>query len=235
MTFRAWARLVAAISWLVLCFIGWLLARPMRRDGWWVAFFLRGVGRLLGLHVHVEGRPVARNVLMVANHISWLDILALGGPTSARFIAKAEIARWPLVGWLTRIGGGVFVSRERRGQTRAQADEIAAALRVGRPVALFAEGRTGDGIAVLPFRAALFASAIEADVPVQPVAIDYGPDRVRYAWPDGVSFGREARRMLNRRTRVPVTVRFLPPLDPARLDRKALASAAHAAVAGALA
>jgi 1-acyl-sn-glycerol-3-phosphate acyltransferase len=234
MQLRAYFRLVAAVILLVFCFLGWSLARPFGRERFWVRRFLRGVGRLLGLRPTIEGQPLRGHTLYVANHISWLDIIAIGGTTTARFVAKDEIARWPLVGWLARLGGTVFVARERRGATRAQADAMVKALGEGRPVTLFAEGGTGDGLEILPFRPALFASAVEAGVPVQPVAIDYGPGRERYAWPDGTSFATEAKRMLNRSEPVPVTLRFLPPLDATRLDRKALATRSREEIVGAL-
>lgn len=231
---RAILRLVAAALWLALCLPCWALARPFRRERFWVRRFLGGIGRIMGLHVRVEGTPLADHALYVANHISWLDILALGGATAGRFIAKAEIADWGVVGWLAKLGGAVFVSRDRRSATRNQADAVTEALKGRRPVVLFAEGGTGDGLTLEPFRAPLFVSAGEAGVPVQPVAIDYGPGRARFAWPDGASLASEAKRLLDRREPVPVTLRFLPPLDATRLDRKELAIRSHAAIAAAL-
>lgn len=234
MTLRAYLRLIAAALILVVCFIGFSIARLFGLEQWWVPRFLRLIGRLVGLRVTIEGKPAGRDVLYVANHISWLDILAIGGTAPVRFIAKNQIANWPLVGKLAKLGGTVFVARERRGATREQADTIVTALGEGRPVMLFAEGGTGDGSIVRPFRASLFVSAVEAGRPVQPVAIDYGPGRMRYAWPPGMSFADEAKRMLNRAEPVPVTLRFLPPLDPHVLDRKALAARSQEAIAGAL-
>jgi lyso-ornithine lipid O-acyltransferase len=234
MRFRAWARLVAALLILAFCYSGFALARLWGGQARWVPRFLRALGRLVGLEVTIEGRPIGDHVLYVANHISWLDILAVGGTAPVRFIAKDQIARWPLVGRLATLAGTVFVARERRGATREQADAVADALGGGRPVLLFAEGGTGDGAEVRPFRPALFASAVEAGTVVQPIAIDYGPDRMRYAWPPGMSFADEARRMLNRAEPVPVTLRFLPPLDAAVLDRKALAARAQEGIAAAL-
>lgn len=233
MNARGWARLAGAALWLALCLPAWAVARPFGGSGAWVRRFLAGIARLLGMRVRVAGRPQPGPALYVANHITLLDILALGGAAPARFVAKAEIAGWGLVGFLAKVGGTIFVSRERRGQTRAQADRVAAALGHARPVVLFGEGGTGDGTALLPFRPALFVSAIEAGVPVQPVAIDYGPARACFAWPDDVSFGREARRLIGRAEPVPVTLRFLDPLPPG-LDRKAMAAAARDAIAGAL-
>ncbi|PZU10071.1 1-acyl-sn-glycerol-3-phosphate acyltransferase [Sphingomonas sp.] len=234
MTIRAWLRLIAAGFILLFCFIGFSIARLYGGEVRWVRRFLRAIGRLLGLRVTIEGQQITGDVLYVANHISWLDILAVGGTAPVRFIAKSEISNWPLVGKLAALGGTVFVSRDKRGATREQADAVVTALHGSRPVMLFAEGGTGDGSIVRPFRPALFASAVEAGKPVQPVAIDYGLNRMRYAWPPGMSFANEARRMLNRAEPVPVTLRFLQPLDPHMLDRKALAARSQQEIAEAL-
>jgi 1-acyl-sn-glycerol-3-phosphate acyltransferase len=234
MSVRAVGRVLCLAVVLLLCLPAYAVARPFGGGPYWTSVFLGRVGWLLGLRVRIEGRPLPGHVLYAANHISWLDIPALGGAVRSRFIAKSEIEGWSLIGWLARLGGSVFVARQRRSETRRQADAVTAALREGVPVVLFAEGGTGDGITLDPFRASLFASANAAGVTVQPVAVDYGARQAEIAWPDGASFGRELTRMLNRPAPVPVTLRFLAPLDGARLDRKQLAGAAEAAVAGAL-
>lgn len=231
---RALLRLAAILVLLLFCLPGFAVARPLGRDGFWVRLFLGRMGWLLGLRVRVAGEPVRTRVLYAANHCSWLDILALGGATEARFIAKAEIAGWGLAGRLATLGGSVYVRRERRSATRAQADEVAAALTEGRPVALFAEGGTGDGVHLAPFRPALFAAADEVGATVQPVAIDYGARGPEIAWPDGLRFPQEMKRILNRRGAIPATLHFLNPLNAREGDRKALAAASHAAVAAAL-
>lgn len=235
MALRAVVRLAAILLLLLACLPIWTVARLFGRDAFWTGIFLAGTGRILGLRVAVEGAPVASRVLYAANHISWLDILALGGATRARFVAKAEIAGWALVGRLAAMGGAVFVRRERRSATREQAGAVAGALAGPRPVVLFAEGGTGDGRLLAPFRPALFAAAAEAGAPVQPVAIDYGARGPEIAWPDGTGFATEMRRILRRPGRIPVTLRFAPALDAARLDRKAIAAEAHDAVAARLA
>ena len=234
MTLRAWLRLFAAGLILGFCYAGFSIARLWGSEMRWVQRFLHAIGYLLGLRVTIEGHPGRSHVLYVANHISWLDILAVGGATQVRFIAKDDIAGWPMVGALARLAGTIFVSRERRAATRIQADTVLDALKGGRPVMLFAEGGIGDGSIVRPFRPALFASAVEAAMPVQPVAIDYGPGRMDYAWPPNTSFSQEAKRMLNRAGTVPVALRFLSPLDAHTLDRKALAIRSQAAIADAL-
>lgn len=226
---RGAARLLLIAGWLLACLPCWTVARLFGRGEAWVRRFLAGVARILGLRVALDGRPAPGPVLLAANHLSWLDILALGSTVNPRFIAKAEIARWPLVGWLASVGGSVFVSRERRSATRVQADAVAAALGQRRPVALFAEGGTGDGSGLSPFRPALFAAAAEAGAPVQPVAVDYGSRMTEVAWPDGVPFAAELARILSRPGALAVTLRFAPALDGR--DRKAAALAAHRAVA----
>jgi len=233
MTVRGVLRGLAIVLLLGFCLVSWAITVPLGWGPFWIRFFLGRVGYLVGLRVRVEGKPVSGQVLYVANHISWLDILALGGDTRTRFIAKSEIAGWTLVGWLATLAGSVFVSRDRRAETRAQADRVAGALRGDRPVTLFAEGGTGDGLSLRPFRASLFVAAIEADAMVQPVAIDYGPRRAALAW-FNTPFSHEMKRLLNRNERIPVTLRFLRALDASMLDRKELAAQTHAAIAAAL-
>ena len=216
------------------CLIGFGLALPFGREAVWVRRFLRLVGRRLGLRVSVVGTPLPAPVLYVANHLSWFDILAVGGTVAPRFVSKGEVRGWPLVGWLARLGGTLFIERERRAQVGAQADALGTALLRGRPALLFAEGTTGDGKAVMPFRPALFAAVAGGATPLQPVAIDYGAATPQVAWIDEEPFFANAGRLLLLQGTLPVTLRFLPPIDPASLDRKALAAAAHAAIAGSL-
>lgn len=233
---RLWLRGARAAAILAGCLPGHGLARVRGVPSPWGRRFLAGTARALGLSVRVVGQPLARDVLFVANHISWLDILALGGATGAAFVSKDDVARWPVIGWLAREAGTIFVHRQSRAGVRGQADALAMALARGRPVALFPEGTTGRGDALLPFRASLLAAAADAPagVRVQPVAIDYGAAAREIAWADNEGTGGNARRVGSRAGRLPVTLRFLPPIDPAGLDRKALAAAARDAIGRAL-
>jgi 1-acyl-sn-glycerol-3-phosphate acyltransferase len=210
-----------------------------RLVGWrspWPTRFLRRAGRAAGIDVRIVGRPVRQDVLIVANHLSWLDILILAGASGARFVAKDEVAAWPVLGFLSGLNRTVYVSRGQRADVRAQADQIRSALVDGQPVALFAEGTTGDGRALLPFRASLLA-ALSPHLPgvvMQPVAIDYGADAPLLAWRD-TGVGTEMMRVLGLPGRRRAVIRFLAPCDPARVgDRKALAAAAQTQVAAAL-
>ena len=142
---------------------------------WWQ----RVAARMLGLRVRIEGEPAAeRPLLLVSNHVSWVDIVTLGSQLPVSFIAKSEVGGWPVVKWLARLQRSVFIDRTRRTATAASNSAIAARLAADEALVLFAEGTTGDGIGVLPFRSALVGAARDAggaDTPilVQPVAIVY--------------------------------------------------------------
>lgn len=152
---------------------GWPLAARIPMAWQRVAAFC------LGLEVRVEGTPAAgRPLLLVSNHVSWLDIVTLGSVAPVSFIAKNEVDGWPVVKWLARLQRSVFIDRNRRSATSRSNEAIAARLAAGDVLVLFAEGTTGDGIAVLPFRSALIGAARAVagggeNVVVQPVAIVY--------------------------------------------------------------
>lgn len=139
----------------------------------------RMVVGLLGLRIHVHGTPAPqRPLLIAANHVSWTDIMVLGATSDVHFIAKAEVASWPLFGLLAKLQRTVFIDRTRPRSASQQAGLIAARLVNGEPMVLFAEGTTSDGNRLLPFKSSLFAAAQMAlgaagDAAVQPVAIVY--------------------------------------------------------------
>lgn len=141
----------------------------------------RTIVRALGFRVHTHGALAAQRPLLVAaNHVSWTDIVVLGSLADVNFIARADMQGWPLIGSLSRLQRTVFVERERRRTSGSQAGEIATRLGSGDAMVLFAEGTTGDGNMVLPFKSTLFGAASMAisegaagEVFVQPVAIAY--------------------------------------------------------------
>lgn len=236
MRWRLWLRLVRIGPALLVRLPGHLIARRRGLPTGPGRHFLARVGQIFGLRVSSCGAPLTGDVLFVANHVSWLDILALGGATGAAFVSKEEVEAWPLVGWLAREGGTIFIRRQSRAAVRGQADALGQALARGRPVALFPEGTTGKGDALLPFRASLLAAVAEAPsaLRVQPVAIDYGPAAREIAWTGNEGTGGNLKRVGSRAGRLPVTLRFLPPIDPAGLDRKAIAALARDAIGRAL-
>jgi lyso-ornithine lipid O-acyltransferase len=134
---------------------------------------------LLGIRITVTGAPAAeRPLLLLANHTSWLDIPILASVAPVSFIAKKEIANWPVVGFLAKAQRSVFIDRDRRHATGAHADEVAGRLSEGDIIVLFAEGTSSDGNKVLPFRSALVGAAQRAIetggvATVQPVAVAY--------------------------------------------------------------
>lgn len=235
MAFNLHRRMTLAAGALALSLPGHGLHRLAGRPSPWVRRFLKLSATAFGLDVKVVGAPVSDHVLYVANHISWLDILALGGATGAAFVSKDDVARWPVVGWLAREGGTIFISRQDRKAVTGQADALATALSRGRPAVLFPEGTTGDGRILLPFRASLLASLdrVERDVFVQPVAIDYGEAAPLVAWSGGEPAGANAKRLLSRTGRIGVTLRFLDPIDPS-IGRKGIARLAQEAIETAL-
>jgi 1-acyl-sn-glycerol-3-phosphate acyltransferase len=229
---------VLAIAGSLLVFLPLhYLWRLFRAPSPWPRAFLKWVGTAAGMRVTIRGTPLTRNVLFLANHVSWLDIMILAGASGAAFVAKAEIRRWPVVGWLAGLNDTVYVERSDRKNVRGQADALRTALTTGRPVALFPEGTTEGGHAVLPFRASLLASLFPPlpGILVQPVAIYYRAAVGDIAWLGEEPAGTNAKRVLSRRGTIPVVVSFLEPVDPAAAgDRKALASAAQAEVEAAL-
>ena len=203
----------------------------------WPRKFLGWVGRSAGMRLRVVGKPLPSHVLFVANHLSWLDIMVLAHASGTAFVAKDDIARWPVIGWLSSLNNTVFIARTQRNAVRDQADQLRTALASGQPVALFPEGTTDGGTSVLPFRASLLASLFPPvpGVKLQPVAIDYGDAGDEIAWIGDEPAAVNARRVLSRAGTARVTITFLDPIDPAELpDRKALAERSRAAVVAAL-
>lgn len=120
----------------------------------------RCVLKALGFRVRAVGAPSPhRPLLIAANHVSWTDIGVLGSLIDVSFIAKSEMEGWPLMGWLSKLQRTVFVERDRRHRSGNQAGEIALRLKAGDAMVLFAEGTTGDGNLVLPFKSTLFGAA----------------------------------------------------------------------------
>lgn len=120
----------------------------------------RFVARLLGIRMHVTGEIASDHpVLLVSNHVSWLDIIVLSALTRLCFVAKAEVGTWPFISWLAKLQRTVFVDRTRRTLVKDKAGEIATRLAQGDTIVLFAEGTSGDGNKVLPFKTSLFSAA----------------------------------------------------------------------------
>jgi 1-acyl-sn-glycerol-3-phosphate acyltransferase len=144
---------------------------------WW---FHLAATRLIGLKIIQHGAPTPnRPLLILANHVSWLDITVIGALMPISFISKAEVASWPVIGRFAKLQRTIFVERERRAATGKVAGEIAKRLRSGHAMVLFPEGTSGNGTHVLPFRTALIGAARQAiasadeTVWIQPLALAY--------------------------------------------------------------
>jgi 1-acyl-sn-glycerol-3-phosphate acyltransferase len=160
---------------IVLLLFPWLGVHAKReRVRWWAAKMLR----MLGIELRVQGSFRTGAKLIVANHVSWLDVMSVHAVCpEARFVSKADVQRWPLVGRLVAAGGTLYIERERARDALRVVHQMADALRGGDTVAVFPEGTTGDGHALLPFHANLLQAAIATETPVQPVALRYADAR----------------------------------------------------------
>jgi 1-acyl-sn-glycerol-3-phosphate acyltransferase len=139
-----------------------------------VAQWSRDMLRIMGVQLEVRGQaPAAGPCLVVANHISWLDILVINAAQPVRFVSKADVLRWPLLGRLVAGAGTLFIERESRRDALRMVQHMAERLQAGDRVAVFPEGTTGDGRGLLPFHPNLLQAAIAADAPVMPLALRY--------------------------------------------------------------
>lgn len=223
-------RLGALTGSLILCLPLHLIWKALGLHSPWPRRFLALAARSVGAHVRIDGTARERDIFFIANHLSWIDILALGGATGAAFISHDGVAGWPLVGWLARQNGTIFVARTDRHGVRGQIATLRAALEGHQPLALFPEGTTSDGTALLPFKPALLAGLMPPprDLDIQPVWIDYGTAAQDIAWHGEEPAGTNAMRLLSRKGSIPVTLHFLEPFDPEDYpDRKAVAEEAR--------
>lgn len=154
----------------VLCGAAFVQYKPWQRPviRWWHRRFCQ----ILNIDIRVHGQPADRHAMWVSNHISWLDISVLGACFPVYFLSKAEIATWPVVGWLARVAGTLFIQRG-SGDAGQVTEQLAAHLRAGRNVLFFPEGTTTDGVKLKRFFHKLFSAATTTDMPVQPVLVCY--------------------------------------------------------------
>lgn len=213
----------------------WLWPRGAR---WLPHAYHRVVALILGLEVRAMGEALqAGPCLIVANHVSWIDIVALSALAPVSFIAKREVAQWPFFGALARLQRTVFVDRERRHRAHGDKTEIERRLEAGDTLVLFPEGTSGDGASVLPFKSSLFGAADAEHLPIQPVTLAYSHGwglpltrrhRPAFAWYGGMELAPHLWQALKTGP-LTVTVVGHPPLA-AGTARKAAARQAEEAV-----
>lgn len=212
----------------------------------WTPFVTQGVCRvafvLLRLPLRVRGAPMSHVGAMVANHASWLDILALNACARIYFVAKSEVASWAGIGWLARATGTLFIQRKGT-EAKAQQAQFEARLRAGHRLLFFPEGTSTDSRRILPFKSTLFAAffthGMEHVMHIQPASVIYsapqGADPRHYGWWGDMSFGGHLLMVLATPRQGWVEVIFHPELAVDDfLDRKALAARCEQVIRNAL-
>ncbi|MEE4155156.1 MAG: lysophospholipid acyltransferase family protein [Erythrobacter sp.] len=199
--------------------------------------FLRYAGRACGARVRTVGTHLKRDVFYIANHISWIDILAIAGASGTAFVAKAELAKSPLVGWLASLNRTVFVKREHRLGVAEQINALREALADNWSVTVFPEGTTTDGQSLLPFKTSML-SVLEPPPPgvlVQPVLLNYGKVAEWIGWIGEEGGFNNAKRVLARPGSFTLDLHFLEPFSPADFrGRKAISAEARRRIEEAL-
>lgn len=213
---RLTARALALIALIIVFVPLHYLYRVLSYGSPFPMLFLRYAARVCGAKVEVIGTHLKRDVFFVANHLSWIDILALAGASGTAFVAKAELAEAPVVGWLASLNRTVFVKREHRMGVAEQINALKEALVDNWSVTVFPEGTTTDGQSLLPFKTSML-SVLEPPPPgvlVQPVIVDYGPVAEWIGWIGEESGVNNAKRVLSRKGTFKVRLHYLEPFSP---------------------
>ncbi len=228
-TFVLWV--VLMLGWPVAALFGRAAVWPAHMTGVWSACLTR----ILGLRVEVVGDPPPRGVLLVANHLSYVDIVLIAARLPCSFVSKSEVAGWPVVGFLARLVGTLFIERDKRRDVRRVGDLIRARLTAKRTVVVFPEGTSTNGEGVAPFRSSLLEPAAALGIPVYHATI-------RYEAPPGETAARDSVAWWGDTDFVPhflgllrmsgFSARIVFGADPVQeSDRKSLARSLHSAVA----
>ncbi|WGQ20551.1 lysophospholipid acyltransferase family protein [Taylorella equigenitalis] len=212
------------MMFLVLCY---KVFNQKRRDEV-IRRLSKALVRSTGIKIQYKGTPVLEGpVLIVANHVSWLDIFLLNCKRINRFIAKVEIKSWPIVGWMVSAVGTIYIDRSSRQGLKEINEKMAESFSKGDSVGLFPEGTTTEGFTVLPLFSGLFDVAIKMEIPVQPVALLFtykGERSGRVAFVGDQSLMKNLWILLSSR-KVGVTVKYLPMMqmpDKGELSRQEL-------------
>jgi 1-acyl-sn-glycerol-3-phosphate acyltransferase len=239
-TFRVAGRFCGVTGVFAFAWLDFLLrfrltgrARHPFQRARWLRFWARITARVLNLRVRAQGAPPTSGII-AANHLSYLDIVVLASVMECAFVAKSEIASWPVIGSLTRCGGTLYIVRQQRGDVLRMAEEMKKVVEAGVPLVLFLEGTSTGGATVLPFRSSLLSPVEKRGWPATPAWLHYSlqdgdgsvADEICY-WRDMV-FGPHFLNMISKK-RIEAVVRFGPSFT-APLDRKQMARELHAAV-----
>ena len=203
-------------------------------------FWSRNLLWILGVRVTIRGSKLQmkdHGMMVVANHISWLDIFLLNAIRPVRFVSKSEVRSWPVFGWLASLAGTLYVERSRRKDTTRINNAMANALSQGDCLAFFPEGSTTDGREIKPFLASLFQPSIDAGIQLQPVALRYikpdGSPDLAPAYCGDIPLAETLKKIMGQR-RTLAEVIFLPRMDSRVHNRKALARQCEQVISSAL-
>jgi 1-acyl-sn-glycerol-3-phosphate acyltransferase len=222
---------------LAICALIFPFCKAERRH-WHVQHWSRRLLEICGVRCeHVNAGPIGKHAMVVANHVSWLDIFVINALHPCRFIAKSEVRGWPVLGWLAERGGTLFLKRANRRDLQQVLRSVVDHLRSGERVAYFPEGTSSPHGSLLSFHSALFEAALEADVVVQPYALRYvdatGGVHRGAEYVGETTFAQSVARILSGEAII-ARLERLPPIAGAGLHRRVLAQSAHGAVESAL-
>jgi len=234
-------RLTRFAFWTLYCHLAHLRARYTTRDlaerrrraGLWTHRWLRGTVHISGIDVAVEGDPPVSAVLLAPNHISYLDVLAIGAATPTMFVSRADVQHWPIVGHLFNTSEHVGITRADRRDVAKVNEKIGERFDAGVPVCVFLEGTSGSGQGVMPFHASLVQPAVQRAIPVMPVGIHWQATAPGTCVAEDVAYWRQEHVIGPHLWRVlglngiRATVVFGQPIAPGEADRKALAAQAR--------
>ena len=199
-----------------------------------------GLMGLLNIKIRLAGVAPdfsVRNMMLVANHVSWLDIYLLNAVRPVRFVSKVEVRSWPVVGWLASKAGTLFIDRTKRHDTARVNDEMSAILSNGGCIGVFPEGTTSNGSLLRPFHASLLQPAVHSQSRVWPAAIRYthadGTINTAPAFVDELTFAASLTMILSQAV-IYADLEFLPPIEAHGKARRELARDAEHAIASAL-
>ena len=234
LSFAGWIRFVLrAIGILCLLVIFVPLHYAFRIFAYGSPFpmlFLRFTARVVGARVSIVGTPLRRDVFFIANHVSWIDILAMAGASGTAFVAKWELSQVPVIGWLCSLNRTVFVKREHRMGVAEQINALKEALQDNWSVTVFPEGTVTDGHSLLPFKSSMI-SVLEPPPPgvlVQPAVVNYRENSEEIAWVGEESGLHNAMRVMARKGTFPLEIHYLEPFSPEEYHgRKAIAAKAR--------
>ncbi|APE28265.1 1-acyl-sn-glycerol-3-phosphate acyltransferase [Aurantiacibacter gangjinensis] len=221
------------LALLIFCVPLHYLWRLLGLGRTWPRVFLTGVGVVSGLQVRRRGKRVP-GALLLANHVSWLDILALSQAANSAFVAHDGLAQFGFLKWLCEMNDTIFVARHRRSDVGNQKEEIRDALSHGKTLTLFPEGTTSDGTGIIPFKSSLLGALepLPEGAVVQPVALLY-EDAPEVSWVGEEPGLDNFKRILARLRPIRLDVHFLPPIAGDDLaNRKTITAAASEAVGG---